>query len=145
MFIGVLVLDKEVNAYEYPTNASFFEYVDESLGQVKVFVPQDKISYLSYEEGEPYILNISSGSIYGYFTYRNTDYRFTFPTYDIPYVRLSNSSTNTYMSVESVVDTNIDFVSESTLSLSNETNYNRNVLYISVIGGVLLFLIWLKR
>ena len=145
--LGLVIVDKEVLAYEYPTNSLYFEYLDETMGQIKLFVPSNQVSYLSYEENEPYIINIGSSTAYGYFTYKGTDYRFTFPTFDIPYVRLSSDIYNhyTYMSIESIVDTNIDFVDNTEMYLVNDTNYRNIMLYSTLFGGLILCLIWLRR
>lgn len=141
----ILLGFKEVYAYEYPTNALYFEYIDKTLGQVKVYIPQNQVSYLSFEQEDTFIVNVSASTCYGYFDYGGSEYRFTFGTFSQPYVRLSASSTYTYMQIEEVVSTNIDFLNEGTIYLSNENYYNRLMLYATVIGGFILCLIWLKK
>lgn len=147
-FITVLLLlfnVKGVYAYEYPSNALYFEYIDETLGQVKVYVPSNQVSFLSYEENDKAIVNVSSTTVYGYFTYNGSDYRLTFPTYDTPYVRLNNTSSYTYMSINEVIDTNINFVTASTLNIMNDTFYKNIVITALWFGGAILCLIWLRR
>lgn len=144
---AIIIFGKDAKAYEYPTNSLYFEYNDEAMGQVKLYFSPTSIQNLSYEEGEPYIINIGSSTVYGYFAYEGTDYRLTFPTFDVPYVRLSSDSYNqyTYMNIKDIVDTNIDFIDNTEMYLVNDTNYKNTLLYSSLFGGLLLCLIWLKR
>lgn len=154
IYVGIIILSlfmilfgKGVKAYEYPTNSLYFEYTDETMGQVKLYFSPTSIQNLSYEEGEPYIINIGSSTVYGYFSYEGTDYRLTFPVFDVPYVRLDGDSYNqyTYMNIESIVDTNIDFIDNTEMYLVNDTNYKNIMLYCTLFGGLILCLIWLKR
>lgn len=145
VYVFMIVTCKEVKAYEYPTNSLYIEYNDASMGQIKVFLPSNQVSCLSYEEGDLFPINISSNTIYGYFTYQGEDYRYTFPTFDVPYTRLNGSYNNTYMSILNVIDTNIDFIESNEMYLLNEFNYKNILLYTTLIGGFFLCLIWCKR
>lgn len=100
---------KEVLAYEYPT-IDYYAVVDEStFGEITIHIPSNQIDLLQIQETDSNIINISSGSVYGYFTSNGTDYRVTFPTFDNPtYRNTSGSSYNTYdLNILSIVDTNI--------------------------------------
>lgn len=136
---------KGVSAYEYP-ETSYSVLVDESnLGEIEIYIPANQVQFLSLQEDGTTIINVSSGTVYGYFDYAGNGYRITFPTFDTPYYRLDGSYNNTDLSIREIVETNIEFVSDENIIFQNESFY-KTVTFLTSLGGVMLLcLILLKR
>lgn len=136
---------KGVCAYEYPEVVYSVKLVESNLGEIEVFFPSNQVQFLSLQEDGTTIINVSSGSVYGYFDYAGNGYRITFPTFDTPYYRLDGSYSNTDLNITELVETNIEFLSDENIFIQNESFYKTIVLFSTVGGVIILCLIWLKR
>ena len=147
----VIGKERDVKAYEYSPNAYYVIVDDSGLGEVKIYIPANQVEVLEIGANGSNIINISSGTVYGYFTQGSTDYRVTFPTLDNPYYRDSSSSygtSNIDMNITEIIETNIP-------NLKNEEDMNgfdfamvysdelMITFFISILGMVVL--LWLKR
>lgn len=99
---------KGAYAYEFP-EIDYYVVVDvQTLGEITIHIPSNQIDLLQISKDDPNVINISSGSVYGYFTDSGVDYRVTFPTFDNPtYRQVSNNYTTNDLVINSIIDTNI--------------------------------------
>lgn len=144
VFISFFANVKGVSAYEFTENSYFVQLDESTLGEITVYVPADKVQFLSLQEDGTTIVNVSSGSFYGYFVSNGNEYRVTFGSFEIPTYRLTSSGYTTYdLNVIEIIDTNIDFL--ETDSFINESYVNQLSIYIISFGVVILCLMYLKR
>lgn len=136
---------KGVYAYEFPQTSYYVQLDESSLGQIKVYFPSNQVQFLSLQEDGTTIINVSSGTVYGYFDYQGSEYRITFPAFDVGYYRLSSSYNNTDLNVLSILDTNIEFLNDESIVFQNESFFNRITLFTSIGGFMILCLILFKR
>lgn len=141
----LLLQVKGVCAYEYPEVVYSARVVESSLGEIEIFFPSNSVQFLSLQEDGTTIINVSSGSVYGYFDYRGNGYRITFPTFDIPYYRLEGNYNNIDLNITRIIETNIEFLSDENIFIQNDSFYKTIVLFSTVGGVIILCLIWLKR
>lgn len=101
--------EREVKAYEYPTNTPYIVLVEQTLGEIKVYVPKNQVEVLQVTEDYTNVINVSSGSVYGYFTKGDSDYRITFTTLDNATYRTVESSYGTQyeLQIKEIKETNI--------------------------------------
>lgn len=145
-----LVGMKGVKAYEFPTFDYYVIVDSQALGQVTIHIPSNQIDLLQIQETSNDVINISSGSVYGYINHGNNEYRVTFPTFATPTYRLnSNSYTNSDLNINYIVDTNIQHLKDDSLKTVGDyifeyaTDTNMFVLtFFIFFVGVLL---WLKH
>lgn len=150
MAFMLFINEREVNAYEYSPNASYVIVDVQTLGEIKVYIPKNQTEVLEISESGKGIVNISSGTVYGYFTKGNSDYRVTFGTLTTPTYRESSTSygTNYDFIINEIIETNIP-------NLKNESDMNGYdfaivhsdelmiTFFISILGMVVL--LWLKH
>lgn len=143
--------EREVNAYEYSQNAYYVVVDCQTLGEVKVYIPKNQAEVLEISENGKGIVNISSGTVYGYFTQSNNDYRVTFSTLSIPTYRDSDSSygtSNQDFIINGIIDTNIPNLKsvEDMKGLDFAKVYSDELMitfFIAIFGMVVL--LWLKH
>ena len=142
---------KGVYAYEFPS-ADYYVVVDsQTLGEVTIHIPSNQVDLLQIQEASSDIINISSGSVYGYINKGNSEYRVTFPVYATPTYRQNNiTGAQTYnLNINDIIDTNISHLkldySKTAMDYLNEyateTNMFILVLFIFFVG----VLRWLKH
>lgn len=150
VFTYIFYQEREVTAYEYPAN-TYYIIVDEStLGEIKIHIPSNSIQVLQVTEEYTNVINVSNGSVYGYFTKGNTDYRVTFPTLDnATYRETSASYGTTYnLNINEIIETNIPNLKKiedrngfDLIYIEQETMLI--IFCLSLLGMVVL--LWLKH
>lgn len=135
-----------VNAYEFTENSYFIKLVDKTAGEITIYIPADKVQFLSLQEDDHVLVNVSSGSFYGYFIDGGTEYRVTFPSFDVPTYRATSNNYNTVdLDISDIIETNINFVDDSMMFILNDSYLKFiNVITVSF-GVVILCLMFLKR
>lgn len=140
----VFVNVKGVSAYEFAEDSYYIQLDESTLGEITVYVPADKVQFLSLQEDSTTIVNVSSGSFYGYFVANGNEYRVTFGTFEVPTYRLTSSGYTTYdLNVVKIIDTNIDFLEND--SFISDSYVNQLIVYLLGFGVVVLCLTYLKR
>lgn len=145
---GVITQTGEICAYELPNdeqNVNYLRVVESELGEITIYFATNSEEVLSLDKSTCQLLNVSSGTVYGYFDYGGTVYRVTCSSFTVPTYRLE-SNYNTYdLSIESIVDTNMTFINDVSSLLVNDYNFNLYSLGSLVVVGGLLCLIYLKH
>lgn len=138
-------------AYEFPENCYYVVVDHQTFGEIKVYIPSNQIDLLQISKDDPAIVNVSSGSVYGYFTHSGTDYRITFSVFDTPTYRATSGtgvSSNDFL-INFIVDTNISHFKEDSSKtplerLSDFADDRYILLTLLLIFGIGV-LSWLKH
>lgn len=150
LFVVFSLNMKGVYAYEFPSFDYYVVVDSQALGEVTIHIPSNQVDLLQIQEASSDIINISSGSVYGYINQGNNEYRVTFPTFGTATYRLNSSSyTNNDLNIRDIIDTNISHLrldySKTAMDYLNEyateTNMFILVLFIFFVG----VLRWLKH
>lgn len=142
--------ERSVKAYEYPTNTPYIIVVESTLGEIKIHIPKNQVEVLQVTENYSNVVNVSSGSVYGYFTKGNTDYRVTFTTLENATYRAVDTSYGTQieLNIKEIKETNIPHLKKV------EERSGFDLIYIEKETMLILFclcmigmvsLLWLKH
>lgn len=150
-FTFAITNEREVKAYEYSENAYFVVVGESNLGEVKIYIPKNQVEVLEIGENGTNIINISSGTVYGYFTKGNVDYRVTFGTLSNPTYKESTSSygtSNIDMNITEIKETNIPNLKsvDDMNGLDYAKVYSDEIMitfFVAIFGMVVL--LWLKH
>lgn len=139
VFVCILSLG-DVKAYEFPSTAFYVKFRDKSLGEVTLYIPSNQVEYLSLEE-ETQIVNVSSSNITGYSP--DHDYTFSFQPFYYGRYRPNNTTSYQYLDIQSIIDTNIHFLTDENVFISQNHDHMLLACSMLAVGGILL--VWLKR
>lgn len=149
-FTLIVNQEREVSAYEYPTNTPYIVLVEQTLGEIKVYIPQNQVEVLQVTENYTNVINVSSGSVYGYFTKGSIDYRITFTTLENGTYRTieSNYGTQTELKIKEIKETNIPHLKKiedrSGFDLIHVEQETMLIMFCICMLG-LVALLWLKH
>lgn len=139
-FIFILPYHK-VGAYEIPENSCVVNITDSRLGTIDVYIPCNQVSNLSLQGNQ--IINVNTGSVTGYFEYRNEDETISFQTFQFGRYRLDSDYQYQYLNIQSINSHNFNFRTQTDNIFDSQSNVI-TLVAIFIIGG-LLWMIYLRR